>query len=61
MRIVAKALESMKLTTYLHLNHLMVVEGRELSRGGMWSVYKFSEVEWGVGLGEMCEIEYCIL
>jgi hypothetical protein len=27
----------------------------------MWSVYKGSGVEWGVGLGEMCGTECCIL
>jgi len=27
----------------------------------MWSVYKGSEVEWGVGLGEMCVTESCIV
>jgi len=26
----------------------------------MWSVYKGSEVEWGVGLVEMFVIVYCI-
>jgi len=25
----------------------------------MWSVYKGSEVEWGIGVDEMCVIEYC--
>ena len=33
----------------------------ELRRGGMWSIYKGSEVEWGVGLGVMCEIECYIV
>ena len=25
----------------------------------MWSVYDGSDVEWGVGLGEMCVTDYC--
>jgi hypothetical protein len=36
-------------------------EGKGIKVGGMWSVYKGSEVEWGVGLGTMCVIEYCIV
>ena len=32
-----------------------------IGRGAIWSVYKGGEVEWGVGLGEMCVIEYCIV
>ena len=37
---------------------LEVVKGRELRQRGMWSVYKGSEVQWGVGLGKMCVLEY---
>ena len=36
-------------------------EGKEIKVGGMWSVYKGSEVGWGVNLGTMCVIEYCIV
>jgi hypothetical protein len=28
---------------------------------GLWSVYKDSEVEWGVDIGTMCVIEYGLL
>ena len=33
---------------------LNVVKGTELRRGGMWSVYKDTEVKCGVGLGDVC-------
>jgi len=42
-------------------DQLKAMKGRELRRGGMWSVCNDCEVEWGVGLGEMCVIEYCIV
>ena len=37
-------------------------EGKGIKAGWeMKCIYKGSEVEWGVGLGEMCVIEYCIV
>ena len=42
-------------------DQLKAVKGRELRRGGMWNVYKGSEVDWGVCFGEMCVIECCIV
>jgi hypothetical protein len=42
-------------------DQLKAVKGRELRRGGMWSVYKGSEVEGSLDLSEMFEIEYCII
>jgi hypothetical protein len=33
------------------------VKRGEFRRGGMWSLYKISEVVWGVEFGEMYEIE----
>jgi hypothetical protein len=42
------------------VDQLNVVKWRELRRGGMWSVYKGSEVEWGAGLSELCNwVLYC--
>jgi hypothetical protein len=40
-------------------DQLHTVKGRELRRDGMWSTHKGSEVEWGVGVGEMFVTEYC--
>jgi len=42
-------------------DQLSTVKRRELRRGGVWSVrvYKGSEVEWGVGVGELCVSKYC--
>ena len=55
-----KGLESDKLRELKWVeDQLKAVKGRELRRDGMWSVYNDSEVEWGVGLSEMFEIEYC--
>ena len=42
-------------------DQLNAAKGRELRRGGMWSLYKGSEVKWDVDLGEMCETEFCIV
>ena len=42
-------------------DQLNAVKGRELRQSGIWSVYKGSEVEWGLGLGEICVIEYCVV
>jgi len=42
-------------------DRLNAVKGRALGRSGMWSVYKSSEVEWSVGVGEMCVIECSIV
>ena len=39
-------------------DQLNAVKWKEIRRGLMWSVCKCSEVEWYVGLGEMCVIEY---
>ena len=38
-------------------DQLNAVKGREFRRGGMWSVSKWSEMEGGVGFGEMYVIE----
>ena len=40
-------------------DQLKAVKGRELRQGGMWSVYKGSELEGSSSLSEMFEIEYC--
>jgi hypothetical protein len=40
-------------------DQLNAVKGRELKRGEMWSVYKCSEVEWDVGIGEIWVIGCC--
>ena len=42
-------------------DQLNAVKGREWRRSWMWSVYNGSEVDCGVGLGETCENDYCIV
>jgi hypothetical protein len=40
-------------------DQLNAMNGRELRRGEIWTVFKGSEEEWSLGLGETCEIECC--
>jgi hypothetical protein len=42
-------------------DQLNAVKGRELRWGGICSVYKGSEVECGIGLGEIRVTEHCIV
>ena len=42
-------------------HQLYAVKGRELRWGGMWSVYKGSEMKWRGGFGAMCVTECCVV